>query len=129
MATQELLPKVPNRTDVFDQADVDALLAREIEQGNFPIVSVPLEHAEAVRTEGLKPRGSLVGQERIRAKIGKPYMPEGEERVCFMIKKPVDAFRPERTGPDNDFHGVVTVLGSVDKSDLEEIPCGTNSTN
>lgn len=115
----------PDRNIVIDIEDAPEFLSSEIERGNFPIISIPIEYSDVAK-KGLEPHTSWVGQARIRARLGKPYLPEGQERRCFRIKKNSKSFRPERTGPDNNFHGVVSVLGPIRPNDLEEIPCPMN---
>lgn len=114
--------KPMQQIDIEDMDEAMRFMTEHIAGGNFPIISVPVEYAEHA-LKGLEPQTSFVEQARIRAKIGEPFLPEGQVRRCFRIKKNPPTFRPERTGPDRHFHGVVTVIGPVRGEELEEVPC------
>jgi hypothetical protein len=110
-------PELPfEETCDYDEAQeiVYDLLAK----GYKPTVTVPKEYIDALKN-GLKAHSTWIpGLEVIAGTLGRePY--KAEDRVVVEVDS-IDPrlVKPRFTGPDNAFHGVVTLEGPISPENL-----------
>lgn len=116
----ESVEKQPINIENFD--DAQEFIHDAIEAGNFPIISVPKQYADAAR-KGLKAHTTWIGEKYLVGTIGRdPYFPQGEERCLFRINIHAEQVMPRFTGSDRHFHGVVVFReGQISPQQMEEI--------
>lgn len=109
--------------DIEDLEEARDLIAKAIEQGKLPVISVPERYAEVAR-KGLRPYTTWIGHRIIAGTILRPpYLPEGEHRHLFRIHAPSDQVEPRFT-KDKRFRGVVIFRGPIPPEAIEEIQPG-----
>jgi len=115
----------------FEPIDIpDIRKAREyvretIENGNFPVMTIPKQYAAEIR-KGLVPHATWIGMPLLAGTLMRePYLPDGEERVIVRIKVDPKRVEPRFTGPDKHYHGIVVFKGPISPEEIEEIPYGS----
>jgi len=116
--------RIEKQKEIIDIEDVEearTFIREAIEQGESPIITVPLKYAEVAKN-GIASFATWIGESIIAGTISRePYIPRGEKRVIFKITVPPNQVEPRFTGPDKHFHGVVAFRGPIPPEFLEEL--------
>lgn len=106
--------------DIEDIEDAKEEIAKSLERGEFPIVTVPSQYLDAL-CKGLQPHSSWIEEEQIIAgTINRlPYMPKNEPRVAVRVKTPLENIEPRLTGHDRHWHGVIVFRGPISPDEIE----------
>ena len=111
----EQTPREESFSVSIDIMEADIFLRKHFEQGERPVVTLPKEHVEAVKT-GLRERATWDPDVQcIAGTFGtEPFFPPDEERVVLVLKNiRLSQVHPRATGPDRKFHGIVMIDGPV----------------
>ena len=114
-------PQPYEKESYFDLESAQEYIDAQFETGVRPVVSVPVEYAEAAKN-GLKPHSTWIpGLEVIVGTFGvEPYMPKGDERVLPKINiGNARQIKPRFTGPTKEFQGVVVFDGPIPPDQIE----------
>ncbi|MBI4692271.1 MAG: hypothetical protein HY773_02440 [Candidatus Terrybacteria bacterium] len=114
-----IIEKQKEIIDIEDVEEAKNFIRKAIEQGELPIITVPLKYAEVAR-KGIASFATWIGESITAGTISRePYIPKGEERVIFKITVLPEQVEPRFTGPDKHFHGVVVFRGPISPESLE----------
>lgn len=105
---------------ISDPEEAKEYIAELWKKGERPIVTVPIQYSEALKS-GIRAHQTWIpGLEVIAATIGRrPYMPKDEERIEVEINGiSLDRIIPRFTGPDKAFHGVVALQGPINPEEM-----------
>ena len=113
---------VEEKIDIEDPEEARDFIRERVEkEGVWPIVTVPIEYAEAAR-QGIKPHTTWIFDAVIAGTLGRdPYNPGQSERLVFRVKVPLGDIMPRFTGPDKHFHGIVLFRKPIPPTMLEEV--------
>lgn len=99
-------------TDIEDAHDA---IHEMFEKGERPVVSVPRQYADSLKT-GLSPHATwIMGISCLVGTFGRaPYIPPGDDRVLVRVEIDDDRqLEPRFTGPDQSYNGIVELKGPI----------------
>jgi hypothetical protein len=110
-------PELPFE-ETCDYDEAQEIIYKLLEEGHKLFVTVPIKYKDALKN-GLKAHSTWIpGLEVIAGTLGRePY--NAEDRVVVEVDS-IDPrlVKPRFTGPDNAFHGVVTLEGPIPPENL-----------
>ena len=99
--------------DIEDLEEARSFIREKIENGEDPVVTVPVRYAEDAR-KGIRPHTTWIFDGIIAGTLGRePYSFGNEERITFRVRLPPEQVEPRFTGPKKHFHGVVVFRGPI----------------
>ncbi|TAL50220.1 hypothetical protein EPN81_03365 [Patescibacteria group bacterium] len=111
-----------------DRDEAEEVVAELLESGEKPLITVPEQYIEYIKTHGISPTHKLDQTGRgkhysvLAGRLGaEPYFNLNEERWVVEIDPKGLHIQPRFTGADHAFYGTITIEGTVPPDSIHVI--------